>query len=514
MKEIFNLDQQLLQISSLKKALLEGHISAVEIAKDTLSKIDKSAELNCFINIDEELTLDQAKKADLSISNGTASSLTGIPIAHKDIFVTKGWKTTAASKMLKNYISPFNATIVEKLMQAGAISFGKLNCDEFGMGSNNKNSYFGPVKNPWDSNATPGGSSGGSAAAVAARLVYAATATDTGGSIRLPAAMCGVSGIRPTYGTISRFGMIAFGSSLDQAGPIALSSQDLLEILDSMSGFDPKDPTSLQYCNDKLNQPGRIRNDFYQSEKDFNAFSKSKPLDGLRIGIPSEYFCEDLSTEIFNAIESALIQFEKLGAKRVNISLPHTKFSIPAYYIISSAEASSNLARYDGVRYGHRCKNYNNLEKMISRSRAEGFGNEVKRRILTGTFVLSQNYFNDYYLQANKLRKMITKDFQDAFSYQCDIIIGPVTPNISKNIHEDINDSISDWLTDIYTLGASLAGLPAMSIPCGFGGINSIRPIGLQLIGNYFKEGFLLTISNWYQNITDWHQKFPKKGVI
>ncbi len=499
------------KISDLRNALLQRMISAIEIAESALSAIEKAQHLNSFIQIDPKLTLLQAKKVDSSIKSGKPGPLAGVPIAHKDMFVTKGWKTTAGSKILENYISPFNATIVDKLEKAGAICFGKLNCDEFGMGSKNMTSAYGSVLNPWDHGAEPGGSSGGSGAAVAAGLVYGATATDTGGSVRLPASMCGVSGIRPTYGTVSRFGMIAFASSLDQAGVIAPSSLDLLEFLDVISGFDKKDPTSLKHCNSVPNKQGRIRADFQNFHSAISSSSK-KPLQGIRIGIPMEYFSRDISTDVLNAIENAILQFEKLGAKRVRISLPYTKSSISAYYIIASAEASSNLARYDGIRYGYRTPNYRDLEEMISKSRSEAFGKEVKRRILMGTYVLSREYYGKFYLKAKDLRSMLIKDFKDAFSNSCDAIMCPVAPCVAKDFCEESDNPTQNWLMDICTLGASLAGLPAMSIPCGFGGINKKKPIGLQIIGDTFQEGSLLALANFYQNVTDWHNQVPNKG--
>jgi aspartyl-tRNA(Asn)/glutamyl-tRNA(Gln) amidotransferase subunit A len=497
-------------IAALRSALAQGQVSAVELAQSALTAADAARELNSFLHIDVELTLAQARIADAAIADGTAGPLAGIPIAHKDAFVTRQWRTTAGSKMLNAYVSPFDATVVERLAQAGAVSLGKLNCDEFAMGSGNENSAYGVVKNPWDATAVPGGSSGGSAAAVAARLISASTGTDTGGSVRQPASLCGVSGIKPTYGTVSRFGMIAFGSSLDQAGPLAPSSRDLLELLDVMSGFDERDATSLESCNGVANVPGRIRTDFERAQAGFDA-ANSLPLKGLRIGVSQEYFGDGLAPDVAAAIETALVQFEQLGAVRVAISLPRTELAIPAYYVIAPAEASSNLARYDGVRYGHRAAHYSDLAEMIARSRAEGFGEEVKRRILIGTYVLSHGYYDAYYLQAQRLRRMIAQDFQAAFADQCNVIMGPVAPTVAKNIGENRDDPTADWLADIYTLGVSLAGLPAMSVPCGFGGPNGRRPVGLQIIGNYFDEGRLLAIADRYQHVTDWHQRAPAK---
>ncbi|ARP91987.1 aspartyl/glutamyl-tRNA amidotransferase subunit A [Bordetella genomosp. 9] len=495
-------------IAALREALDRRQVSAVELARSALDAADAAASLNAFLHIDADLTLAQARAADEAIAQGAAGPLTGVPIAHKDAFVTQGWRTTAGSRMLAGYVSPFDATVVERLQQAGAVSIGKLNCDEFAMGSGNENSAFGPVRNPWDPAAVPGGSSGGSAAAVAARLVAAATGTDTGGSVRQPAALCGVTGIKPTYGTVSRFGIVAFGSSLDQAGPLAASSRDALALLDVMAGFDPRDATSVERCSGVENAPGRVRRDFDAAQQAFDA-NGGKPLAGLRIGVPAEYFGDGLADDVRAAVEAALGQFEALGAQRVAISLPRTELAIPAYYVIAPAEASSNLARYDGVRYGHRAAEYSDLTEMISRSRAEGFGDEVRRRILIGTYVLSHGYYDAYYLQAQRLRRLIAQDFQRALQ-ECDVIMGPVAPGVAKDIGENRDDPTADWLADVYTLGVSLAGLPAMSVPCGFGaGAHSRRPVGLQIIGNYFDEGRLLAVADRYQQVTDWHQRVP-----
>lgn len=496
-------------IGALSQALRERKISARELAQSALHAAQDHSSLNAFTDIQPELTLAQADAADQLLAAGNAGPLTGVPIAHKDIFVTQGWHTTAASKMLKGYISPFDATVVDKLRQAGTVSLGKLNCDEFAMGSGNENSHFGPARNPWNTAAVPGGSSGGSAAAVAAGLVMASTGTDTGGSVRQPAALCGVSGIKPTYGTVSRFGMIAFGSSLDQAGPLARSARDLVELLDTISGFDPRDSTSLEFCDQTPNQPGRVSSSFNQTAAHYDQ-GGARPLEGLRIGVPREFFGSGLSSDVAAAIENALQAFESLGARRVEISLPRTELSIPTYYVIAPAEASSNLSRYDGVRYGHRSANYRDLAEMTSRSRAEGFGAEVRRRIMVGTYVLSHGYYDAYYLQAQRVRRMIADDFQRAFAEHCDVIMGPVTPHVAKAIGENRDDPTADWLADVYTLGVSLAGLPAMSIPCGFGGDNTALPVGLQIIGNYFREGELLALADRYQRITDWHQRKPE----
>lgn len=495
-------------IADLRGALLARKVSARDLAISALDAVQSQSDLNAFLHVDRDLTLAQADAADAQIASGQAGSLAGIPIAHKDVFVTQGWRTTAASKILGNYLSPFDATVVSRLRDAGAVSLGKLNCDEFAMGSGNENSAYGPVKNPWDATAVPGGSSGGSAAAVAAGLVAGATGTDTGGSVRQPAALCGVSGIKPTYGTVSRFGMIAYGSSLDQAGPIARHARDLVELLDTISGFDPRDSTSLELCDGVKNAPGRVRAEFTAAIQQQHG-AGSLPLKGLRIGVPTEFFNADLATDVALAVEHALQTFESLGAERVSISLPRTRLSIPAYYVIAPAEASSNLSRYDGVRYGHRTAEYGDLAEMTSRSRAEGFGPEVLRRIMVGTYVLSHGYYDAYYLQAQRVRRMIVNDFQQAFSDRCDVIMGPVTPSVAKHIGDNRENPTADWLSDVYTLGVSLAGLPAMSIPCGFGSPERPLPIGLQIIGNYFNEGRLLAIADRYQQVTDWHQRKP-----
>lgn len=497
-------------ISSMRSALRDRKISALEIAQSALEAAQARSDLNAFLHIEPELTLAQARRADEALARNEAAPLAGIPIAHKDVFVTKGWRTTAASKILQDYVSPFDATVVSRLEEAGAVSIGKLNCDEFGMGSGNENSAFGPVRNPWNPEVVPGGSSGGSAAAVAAGLVLASTGTDTGGSVRQPAALCGVSGIKPTYGTVSRFGIVAYGSSLDQAGPLARNARDLVELLDVISGFDLQDSTSLMMCDEDENEPGRIRIDFDKAAQRQEVVA-GRPLEGLRIGVPREFFNEGLDNQIAQAIEEALKVFESLGAKRVDVSLPRTRLSIPAYYVIAPAEASSNLSRYDAVRYGYRAPRYGDLEDMTSRSRAEGFGPEVIRRILVGTYVLCHGYYDAYYLQAQRVRRMVVNDFQQAFSEHCDLIIGPVTPNVGKRIGENRADPTADWLADIYTLGVSLAGLPAMSIPCGFTADQRPLPIGLQLIGNYFQEGHLLAVADRFQQVTDWHQRTPEQ---
>lgn len=501
------LHSQFSSIQALRAALQSGSLSATEIARSALEAAEANAALNVFVHIDPELTLAQARAADAALKAGTAGPLAGVPVAHKDVFVTRGWRTTAASRMLKDYVSPFDATVVARLADAGAVSLGKLNCDEFAMGSRNETSLFGPVRNPWDTDAVPGGSSGGSAAAVAAGLLMASTGTDTGGSIRQPSAMCGVSGIKPTYGTVSRLGMIAYGSSLDQAGPIARHARDLVELLDPMSGFDPQDSTSLEACGDEPNTPGRIRRRFDAALAQQQA-KGSRPLEGLRIGVPREFFDDGLSPDVARAVEAALQAFENLGARRVEISLPRTELSIPAYYVIAPAEASSNLSRFDGVRYGYRTPNYEDLEDMTSRTRYEGFGAEVRRRVLVGTYVLCHGYYDAYYLQAQRVRRMVANDFQQAFNEHCDVIMGPVSPSVAHRLGDKQDNPVADWLADIYTLGVSLAGLPAMSIPCGFGTERPL-PVGLQIIGNYFTEGELLAVADCFQQATDWHQRTP-----
>jgi aspartyl-tRNA(Asn)/glutamyl-tRNA(Gln) amidotransferase subunit A len=482
-------------IKQLSALLQAKQVSATELANHFLDRMRQS-DLNAFIDVDATLTLQQATAADQRIAQGDATPLTGIPIAHKDIFVTRGWRSTAGSRMLENYRSPFDATVVEQFNAAGMVTLGKLNCDEFAMGSSNENSFFGPVKNPWDRNAVPGGSSGGSAAAVAAGLAPAATATDTGGSIRQPASHCGVTGIKPTYGRVSRFGMIAFASSLDQGGPIARTAEDCALLLTAMAGFDPRDSTSLA--------PGQ------GGDKEDFSLDLNNNLQGLKIGVPREYFGPGLAADVEQAVRAALKEYEKLGATLVDISLPKTELSIPVYYVIAPAEASSNLSRFDGVRYGHRAKEYTDLADMYRKTRAEGFGEEVKRRILVGAYVLSHGYYDAYYLQAQKIRRLIAQDFQDAFK-QCDVIMGPVSPTVAWDLGDKADDPVANYLADIFTLSTSLAGLPGMSIPCGFGQgeKNGQRPVGLQIIGNYFNEAKLLNVAHQYQSATDWHQKRP-----
>lgn len=475
---------------ALAQGLEKGEFSAVELAGAYLERIQAS-DLNAFIDVRPELTLAQAERADQRRAAGERGSLLGVPVAHKDIFVTRGWRSTAGSKMLADYVSPFDAAVVERLAAAGTVCLGKLNCDEFAMGSSNENSYFGAALNPWDKSAIPGGSSGGSAVAVAADLVPVATGTDTGGSVRQPAAMCGITGIKPTYGRVSRYGMIAFASSLDQGGAMGRSAEDCALLLSAMAGFDPRDSTSLQ-----------------REPEDFAA-GLQRSLAGLRIGVPKEFFGEGLASDVRAAVGEALARFEREGAHLVEISLPRTSLSIPAYYVIAPAEASSNLSRFDGVRYGYRAPEYRDLVDMYEKTRSQGFGAEVKRRIMVGAYVLSHGYYDAYYLKAQKLRRLIADDFRVAFE-QVDLIAGPVSPTVAWDIGEMTDDPVRNYLADIYTLPASLAGLPGMSVPVGFG--DGGRPVGLQLIGDYFTESRLLGVAHMFQQLTDWHQRRPEQA--
>ena len=479
-----------LGVAELAASLRAGQVSAVEAAQHFLGRARSHESLGAFLAIDEEVTMNQARAADARLAAGTAGPLEGVPLAHKDIFVTKDLPSTAGSRMLEGYRSPFDATVVRKLADAGVVTLGKLNCDEFAMGSSNENSAYQPACNPWDLARVPGGSSGGSAVAVAARLAPAATGTDTGGSIRQPASFCGITGIKPTYGRASRYGMIAFASSLDQAGPMARSAEDCALLLSNLCGPDPdRDSTSLDLPTE----------DFARSLND--------SIDGLRIGIPKEFFGEGLSADVRTAVEGALGEFEKMGARLVPISLPRTELSIPVYYIIAPAEASSNLSRFDGVKFGHRAKAFADLVDMYKKTRAEGFGDEVKRRIMIGTYVLSHGYYDAYYLQAQKIRRMIADDFQQAFK-SCDLIAGPVAPTVAWKLGGHGNDPLADYLADIFTLPASLAGLPGMSVPAGFG--DGAMPVGLQLIGNYFTESRLLNAAHRLQQATDFHSRKPE----
>ena len=479
-----------LTLAQLAATLRSKEVSAVEVARHFLDRGARHEALGAYLAVDEDVTLAQARLADERIAAGEPAPLLGVPIAHKDIFVTKEFATTAGSKMLEGYRSPFDATAVANLARAGAVTLGKLNCDEFAMGSANENSAFKPVLNPWDRSRIPGGSSGGSAVAVAARLAPAATGTDTGGSIRQPASFCGITGIKPTYGRASRYGMVAFASSLDQAGPMARSAEDCALLLSAICGPDPdRDSTSLDI-----------------PAEDFSR-SLGASIEGLRIGVPREFFGEGLAPDVRAAIDGALKEYQKLGAKLVEISLPRTELSIPVYYIIAPAEASSNLSRFDGVKFGHRAKQYGDLLDMYKKTRAEGFGDEVKRRIMIGAYVLSHGYYDAYYLQAQKIRRMIADDFQQAFR-QCDVIAGPVAPTVAWKLGEHGNDPLADYLADIFTLPGSLAGLPGMSVPCGFGADH--MPVGLQLIGNYCKEAQLLNAAHRFQQATDFHLQKPE----
>lgn len=493
-----------LGVAQLAARLAAREVSSVEVTQHFLARIAQE-NLGAFLATNADVSLAQAKAADARLAAGERTPLLGVPLAHKDVFVTRDFPTTAGSKMLENYRSPFDATVVGRLgggsdgrQGAGMVTLGKLNCDEFAMGSGNDNSAYKPVKNPWDLERIPGGSSGGSAAAVAARLVPAATGTDTGGSIRQPASLTGVTGIKPTYGRCSRYGMVAFASSLDQAGPMARSALDCALLLSAMVGPDPdRDSTSLDlpatdYATDLIAAGAQP--------------AGAKPLKGLRIGLPTQFFGAGCATDVLAAVRAALAEYEKLGATLVDVSLPLTELSIPVYYVIAPAEASSNLSRFDGVRYGHRAAHYTDLNDMYKKSRSEGFGDEATRRIMIGTYVLSHGYYDAYYLKAQKIRRLIAQDFQTAFT-QCDIIAGPVSPTVAWKIGEKSDDPVANYLADIYTLSSSLAGLPGMSVPAGFGAGG--MPVGLQLIGNYFKEAQLLGAAHQFQLVTDWHQRAP-----
>ncbi|MFZ5547843.1 MAG: Asp-tRNA(Asn)/Glu-tRNA(Gln) amidotransferase subunit GatA [Pseudomonadota bacterium] len=485
-----------LGVAQLSRALAAKEVSSTELVDHLLGRVNDRRELGAFLHVDADGARAAAKAADGARAAGQAGALTGVPLAHKDIFVTHGQPSTAGSKMLEGYASPFDATVVARLKAAGTVSLGKLNCDEFAMGSANENSAYGPVCNPWDTTRVPGGSSGGSAAAVAARLVPAATGTDTGGSIRQPASFTGITGIKPTYGVCSRYGMIAFASSLDQAGPMARSAEDCALLLSVMSGFDERDATSLQ----------RPPQDFHAAMlKPRDGATAARPLQGLRIGLPKEFFPAALAADVNGALRAALAEFERLGATLVDVSLPRTELSIPVYYIIAPAEASSNLSRFDGVRYGHRAPQYGDLLDMYKKTRSEAFGPEVKRRIMIGTYVLSHGYYDAYYLQAQKLRRMIADDFQACFA-QCDLIAGPVAPTVAWKLGQQ-DDPVKSYLADIFTLPGSLAGLPGMSIPAGFG--EGGLPVGMQLLGNYFAEGTLLHAAHAFQQATDFHTRQP-----
>ena len=475
-------------VAELSAALRRKEISSVELARLFLERIDKYKDLNAFITVDADRTLSQAKASDERLARGANNPLTGIPVAQKDIFCADGWRTTCGSRILSNFVAPYNATTVDKFNQAGVVCLGKTNMDEFAMGSSNETSYYGVVKNPWNPALVPGGSSGGSAAAVAARLAPAATGTDTGGSIRQPAALCNLTGLKPSYGRVSRYGMIAFASSLDQGGPIARTAEDAALLLNVMAGFDPRDSTSVD-----------------EPVPDYTQ-SLNNDIKGLRIGLPKEYFSQGLNPEVMKVIESAIAEFKKLGARVVDVTLPNSQLAIPCYYVLAPAEASSNLSRFDGARYGLRAKDYTDLLDMYCKTRAEGFGAEVKRRIMIGTYALSAGYYDAYYLKAQKLRRLIAEDFRKAFE-ACEVIMGPTSPTTAFKIGEKSDDPVAMYLSDIYTISVNLAGLPGMSIPAGFAADG--LPVGLQLIGQYFNESRLLNAAHCYQQATDWHKRIP-----
>jgi len=476
-------------LNELSTALHNGDISSVELTQHYLDRINThNGELNAFITIAEDHALAQARAADAQLQQKTAGKLTGIPLAHKDIFCTEGLRTSCASKMLDNFIAPYNATVVEKINQAGMVTLGKTNMDEFAMGSSNETSFYGQVQNPWDNQAVPGGSSGGSAAAVAANLAPIATGTDTGGSIRQPASLCNLTGLKPTYGRVSRYGMIAFASSLDQAGPMARSAEDAALLLKEMAGFDPRDSTSVE-----------------QDVPDYAA-SLNNSLEGLKIGLPKEYFGEGLDPKVAETVETAIKTYESLGATIKEITLPNSHLAVPTYYVVAPAECSSNLSRMDGVRFGHRCEDPKDLLDLYQRSRGEGFGEEVKRRIMIGTYALSAGYYDAYYLKAQQCRRLISDDFKQAFN-DVDVIMGPTAPTTAFKLGDKKDDPVAMYLADIYTISTNLAGLPGISIPAGF--VNDM-PVGLQIIGNYFDEARLLNVAHRYQQITDWHQQSPE----
>ena len=486
-------------LKELAVALAARKISSVELTRLFLARIERFDDtLNAFITVDAEKSLAQARDADERIARGEVQPLTGIPVAHKDIFCTKGWLTTCGSKMLSNFVSPYDAHVIGRFNDAGAVILGKTNMDEFAMGSSNETSFYGPVKNPWDLARVPGGSSGGSAAAVAARLAPVATATDTGGSIRQPAALTGLTGLKPTYGLVSRFGMIAFASSLDQGGVLSRSAADAAQVLNVMAGFDARDATSLE----------RPAEDFCR-HIDAAPRDPGSPLAGVRVGVVKEHFGAGLAQDVGTAVQKALAVLRRLGATLIDVSLPASRLAVPAYYVIAPAEASSNLSRFDGVRYGHRAAQYKDLAEMYSRSRAEGFGAEVKRRILIGTYVLSHGYYDAYYIKAQRIRRLIANDFAAAFS-QCDVVVGPTSPSVAFPIGAKASDPVQMYLNDIYTIPANLAGLPGLSIPCGFAGdAGAALPVGLHLVGNYFSEARMLEIAHRYQQATDWHVRSP-----
>ena len=478
-----------LTVKQLAAGLAARQFSSAELTSFFLSRIKAmQPALNAFITVDEEASLAAAREADRRLAGGQGGPLTGVPIAHKDIFCTRGWLTTCGSKILSNFVAPYDAHVIERFRDAGTVILGKTNMDEFAMGSSNETSFYGPVRNPWNRETVPGGSSGGSAAAVAARLAPAATATDTGGSIRQPAALTGICGLKPTYGLVSRYGMIAFASSLDQGGPMARTAEDLALLLGAMAGFDARDSTSLE----------RPAEDYTRE--------LARPLAGLRIGLPKEFFAAGTDPDVARAVDAAIAEYRRLGCETVEVSLPNMKLSVPVYYVLAPAEASSNLARFDGVRYGWRAPEYADLADMYAKTRAQGFGAEVKRRILIGTYVLSHGYYDAYYIKAQRLRRLIAQDFVEAFR-KCDVIMGPTSPSTAFRIGEKAADPVQMYLSDIFTIAVNLAGLPGMSIPCGFDG--SGLPVGLQLIGNYFSEARMLNVAHQYQQATDWHARVP-----
>ncbi|MGZ8254968.1 MAG: Asp-tRNA(Asn)/Glu-tRNA(Gln) amidotransferase subunit GatA [Burkholderiaceae bacterium] len=480
-------------LADLSRALAAKEVSSVELARLFLGRMDARRDLNAFLDVRPDVTLAQAAAADARRAQGDATPLTGVPIAHKDIFVTKDFCSTASSRILEGYMSPFDATVVDNLGRAGMVTLGKLNCDEFAMGSSNENSAYGNVLNPWDPTAVPGGSSGGSSAAVAARIAPVATATDTGGSIREPAAFTGITGTKPTYGRPSRWGMIAFASSLDTAGLMTQSAEDAGLVFNHMLGFDPKDSTSVDRPSEDYTRHLNLS------------------VKGLKIGVPKEFFGAGLQPDVEAAVRAALDEYRRLGAEPVEVSLPNAALGIPVYYVVAPAECSSNLSRFDGVRYGHRARHYGDLTDMMKKSRAEGFGAEPKRRILIGTYVLSHGYYDAYYIKAQQVRRLIADEFQRAFQ-QCDVIAGPVTTSVAFGFGEKAADPVAMYMADLYTVPGSLAGVPSMSIPCGFGAgpVNGGRPVGLQLIANYFDEARMLGAAHAYQQATDWHRRIPQ----
>ncbi len=475
-------------LAELARELAAKRLSSVELTRERLARIERHARLNAFVTVDPERSLAQARAADQRRARGDAGPLTGIPIAHKDLFCAAGWRTTCGSRMLADFVAPYDAHVIERFDAAGAVLLGKTNMDEFAMGSSNETSHFGPVRNPWDANAVPGGSSGGSAAAVAAGLAPAATGTDTGGSIRQPASFTGICGLRPTYGRVSRYGMVAFASSLDQGGALATTAEDLALMLAVMGGHDPRDSTSAE----------RPQDDYVAA--------LGRGVKGLTIGKPRQWFSKDLDSEIARPIEAAIGRLVELGARVVEVDLPNQDLAVPVYYVIAPAEASSNLSRYDGVRYGHRAESYTDLADMYAKTRAQGFGAEVKRRVMIGTYVLSHGYYDAYYLQAQRIRRLIARDFTEAFA-GCDLIMGPAAPSAAFDLGARKDDPVQMYLDDLYTIPINLAGLPGLSIPCGFAANG--RPVGLQIVGNYWDEARMLSAAQAFQQATDWHTHTP-----